>query len=165
MSALCRAQEVTRKRPRWLAGLRGFEPHCVEIEPVSPMAGLEPANKRLRAQQPQRLRRPYGSPSIWSWRGHAIGASNRRATPIPCGSPPSTAAWTRLGARNASEIDILTWRLLQACREAIPSIVAAPASISDSHCRPRAIAVTSFARVSERIGRASAGTITSRCRR
>src|SRR5262249_47115294 len=24
-------QEVTRKRPRWLAGHRGFEPRCVEI--------------------------------------------------------------------------------------------------------------------------------------
>jgi pimeloyl-ACP methyl ester carboxylesterase len=34
---------------------------------------------------------------------------------------------------------MLTWRLLQACREAMPSIVAAPASISDSHCRPRAL--------------------------
>jgi hypothetical protein len=32
------------------------------------------------------------------------GASNWRATLIPCGSRPSTAALTRLGARKASEI-------------------------------------------------------------
>jgi hypothetical protein len=41
--------------------------------------------------------------------------------------------------------------LLQASRAAMPSIVAAPASISDNHARPRAMAVTSFVRVSERI--------------
>jgi hypothetical protein len=39
---------------------------------------------------------------------------------------------------------------LQASRAAMPSIVAAPASISDRHSRPRAIAVTRFVRVSER---------------
>jgi hypothetical protein len=48
---------------------------------------------------------------------------------------------------------MLTWRLLQASRMATPSIVAAPASISDSHCRARAIAMTSLTRVSERTGR------------
>jgi hypothetical protein len=32
------------------------------------------------------------SPSIWCWRDHATGVSNRRATPIPRGSRPSTAA-------------------------------------------------------------------------
>jgi hypothetical protein len=47
------------------------------------------------------------------------------------------------------------------------SIVAAPASISDSHRRPRAIAVTSLARVSARIGQISpelSGTMISRWR-
>jgi hypothetical protein len=63
------------------------------------------------------------SPSISCWRDHAAGASNRRATPIPSGSRPSTAALTRLGARNASEIVIYTWRLLQVSRAAMPSIV------------------------------------------
>jgi hypothetical protein len=101
---------------------------------------------------------------------NAIGASNRRATPIPDGSRPSTAALMRLGARKASEIVIWTWRLLQASRVAMSSMVAEPASISDSQWRPRAIAVTSLARVSERTGRASAcdepsGTRTSRWRR
>ena len=62
--------------------------------------------------------RQCASPSIECLRGHAAGASNRRATPIPCGSRPSTAALTRLGARKASEIVMLTWRLLQACRAA-----------------------------------------------
>jgi hypothetical protein len=49
-------------------------------------------------------------------------------------------------------------------------MVAVPASISDSHCRPRATAMTSLSRFSARIGRASAcdeptGTIRSRWRR
>jgi hypothetical protein len=34
---------------------------------------------------------------------------------------------------------MLTWRLLQASRVAMPSTVAVPVSISDSHCRPRVI--------------------------
>jgi hypothetical protein len=50
---------------------------------------------------------------------------------------------TRLGARKANDIVMLTWRLLQASRAAMPSIVALPVSISDNHCRPRAIAVMS----------------------
>jgi hypothetical protein len=105
------------------------------------------------------------SPSIWCWRAQATGASNRRATPIPCGSRPSTAALMRAGARKANEIVMLTWRVLQASRAAISSIVAVAASISDSHWRPRAIAVTSLARVSERIGRARASDEPSRTMR
>src|ERR1700693_5079140 len=46
------------------------------------------------------------------------------------------AALTRLGARKAREIVMLTCRLLQPSRTAMSSIVAAPAPISDSHCRP-----------------------------
>jgi hypothetical protein len=33
--------------PDQSAPMRGFEPRCVEFEPVSPTAGLKPANKRL----------------------------------------------------------------------------------------------------------------------
>jgi hypothetical protein len=47
--------------------------------------------------------------------------------------------------REASEIVILTCRLLQASPAAMSSIVAVAASISDSHRRPRAIALTSLA--------------------
>jgi hypothetical protein len=50
-------------------------------------------------------------------------------------------------------------------RAAISSIVAVAASISDSHWRSRAIAVTSLARVSERIGRARASDEPSRTMR
>src|SRR5438034_7139314 len=45
-------------------------------------------------------------PSIAYWRNHSAGASRRRVTPMPRGSRPSTAAFTRSGARNASEIVI-----------------------------------------------------------
>src|SRR5712672_2813739 len=51
-------------------------------------------------------------PSIAYWRDHSAGASRRRVTPMPRGSRPSTAAFTRSGARNASEIVILTCRML-----------------------------------------------------
>jgi hypothetical protein len=53
-----------------------------------------------------------------------VRSSDRRmrATPIPRGSRPSTAALTSLGARKASDIVILMWRLLQASRAAMPSI-------------------------------------------
>jgi hypothetical protein len=86
------------------------------------------------------------------WDQPRYGASNGRATPIPLGSRPSTAALTRLSARKASEIAIWMCRLLQASRVAMPSIVALPLSLSDSHWRPRAIAVTSLTQESERIG-------------
>jgi len=43
---------------------------------------------------------------------HSAGASRSRSTPIPRGKRPSTAARTRSGARNASEIVMLTWRTL-----------------------------------------------------
>jgi hypothetical protein len=42
----------------------------------------------------------------------------------------------RLGGRQANEIVMLTCRLLQPSRAAMSSTVTAPASISDSHCRP-----------------------------
>src|SRR5262245_63311460 len=72
-------------------------------------------------------------PSIAYWRDHSEGASRRRVTPIPEGSRPSTAACTSLGARKASEIVILTWRMLHFSRAAICStVVILPATISAS---------------------------------
>src|SRR5947208_3556985 len=95
-------------------------------------------------------------PSIAYWRDHSAGASRRRVTPMPRGSRPSTAAFTRSGARNASEIVILTCRMLHLSRAAICSTpVTVPATISSSRRRPRAIDATSVARVSARIGRRS----------
>src|SRR6516165_1010585 len=55
-------------------------------------------------------------PSIVYWRDHSAGASRRRVTPMPRGSRPSTAAFTSSGARNASEIVILTCRMLHFSR-------------------------------------------------
>ena len=76
---------------------------------------------------------------------------------MPRGSRPSTAVCTSLGARNASEIVILTCRMLHISRAAIWSTLTLPAMISSSQRRPRAIDATSVARVSARIGRASCG--------
>ena len=76
---------------------------------------------------------------------------------MPRGNRPSTAACTSLGARNASEIVILTWRMPHCSRAAICSTLTLPATISSSQRRPRAIDATSVARVSARIGRASYG--------
>src|SRR5437588_10690998 len=39
-------------------------------------------------------------PSIAYWRNHSAGASRRRVTPMPRGSRPSTAAFTRSGANH-----------------------------------------------------------------
>jgi hypothetical protein len=60
-----------------------------------------------------------------------------------------------VSVRGREETVIWTWRLLQDSRVVMASI-AVPASISESQCRARAIAVTSLTRASERIGRASA---------
>jgi hypothetical protein len=57
MSALCRIQEVTRERPRWLAGLRGFEPRCVEFEPVLQSVAADKDRRRRRL-----FRRPVDDP-------------------------------------------------------------------------------------------------------
>ena len=48
------------------------------------------------------------SPRASNCRLHSAGASRSRSTPIPRGKRPSTAARTRSGARNASEIVMLT---------------------------------------------------------
>jgi hypothetical protein len=91
-----------------------------------------------------------------SRRDHSDGPSQSRATPIPRGKRPSVAALTRSGARKASEIDMFTCRTLHCSRAAIFSAsVTAPAMISWSQRRPRAIDATSLARVSARMGRVS----------
>ena len=52
------------------------------------------------------------NPKASNCRLHSAGASRSRSTPIPRGKRPATAARTRSGARNASEIVMLTWRTL-----------------------------------------------------
>jgi len=77
---------------------------------------------------------------------------------MPRGSRPSTAALTSSGARNASEIVILTCRMLHLSRAAICStVVTVPVTISSSQRRPRAIDAMSVVRVSARMGRRSCG--------
>ena len=63
------------------------------------------------------------NPSASNCRLHSAGASRSRSTPIPRGKRPSTAALTRSGARNASEMVILTCRTLHFWRVAICSNV------------------------------------------
>jgi hypothetical protein len=48
------------------------------------------------------------NPRVSNCRLHSAGASRSRSTPIPRSKRPSTAALTRSGARNASEMVILT---------------------------------------------------------
>ncbi len=48
------------------------------------------------------------NPRVSNCRLHSAGASRSRSTPMPRGKRPSTAALTRSGARNASEMVILT---------------------------------------------------------
>ena len=138
-SSLCRDQ-------RYRAGIFGRVVSGLS-KPV-PGAGPE---LHLKERQDQ-----IGKPSIAYWRDHSAGASRRRAMPIPRGNRPSTAAFTSSGARNASVIVILTCRMLHLSRAAICSTpVTVPATISSSQLPPRAIAATSVARVSARIGRRS----------
>src|SRR5439155_9198278 len=88
---------------------------------------------------------------------HAAGMSARRATPMPRGSRPAMAAFTRSGARKASEIVMLTFRMLHRSRLAMLSAFAfASARSSSSQRRPRAIDATRSARDSERICRLQA---------
>src|SRR5258706_16336715 len=48
------------------------------------------------------------SPSASNCRLHSVGGSRSRSTPMPRGRRPSIAALTRLGARKASEMVMLT---------------------------------------------------------
>ena len=93
---------------------------------------------------------------------HSAGKSVRRATPMPYGSRPSMAALPRSGARKASEIVMLTFRTLQPSRSAMWSVVMDASVVSSSsQRRPRAMATTNVARVSDRIGRACCGGVPS----
>jgi hypothetical protein len=101
-----------------------------------------------------------GRPSISCCRDHSKGRSVSRVTPVPCGSRPSMAALTRSGARNASEIIILIFRVLHPSRFAMVSELAATSVINSlSQRRPRAIEATSVARVSDLIGRTCRGDV------
>jgi hypothetical protein len=103
-----------------------------------------------------------GKPSISCCLDHPAGKSVRPATPMPWGSRPSMAALTRSGARKASEIVMFTLRMLQFSRFAMLSVVIDASVVSSSsQQRPRAMAATNIARVSERIGRACRGGIPS----
>ena len=65
------------------------------------------------------------SPSASNCRLHSAGASRSRSTPMPRGKRRSTAALTRCGARNASEMVIFTCRTLHFWRVAICSMLMA----------------------------------------
>jgi hypothetical protein len=52
------------------------------------------------------------NPRVSNCRLHSAGASRSRSTPMLRGKRPSTAALTRFGARNASEMVMLTCRTL-----------------------------------------------------
>ncbi len=83
------------------------------------------------------------SPSASNCRLHSVGGSRSRSMPMPRGRRPSTAALTRLGARKASEMVILTCRTLHFSRVQISAtVVTRPETTSSSHRRPRAIALT-----------------------
>jgi hypothetical protein len=56
------------------------------------------------------------SPSVSNCPLHSVGGSRSRSIPIPRGRRPSTAAFTRLGVRNASELVMLTCRTLHFSR-------------------------------------------------
>jgi hypothetical protein len=67
-------------------------------------------------------------------------------------------ALTSSGARKASEIVLLIFRVVQLSRPAMLSVVAAGSAMSSSsQRRPRAIDATRIARFSERMGRVSGG--------
>ncbi len=75
---------------------------------------------------------------------------------MPRGRRPSTAALTRLGARKASEIVILTCRTLHFSRaQSSATVVTRPETTSSSHRRPRAMALIKRVRRSNCSGRTS----------
>src|SRR5262249_50705795 len=135
----CRLATSARQRRPLQCLLRQSHGNSKTILPTAGPAGLAQTTPEARpsVREPEHLMlaRPHDR------RVEQAGDAD------PCGRRASAAALTRIGARKASEIVMLTWRLLQASRPAIPSTVAAPASISDNHCRPRAMAVTSLTRV------------------
>jgi hypothetical protein len=96
------------------------------------------------------------SPSASNCRLHSVGGSRSRSMPMPRGRRASTAALTRLGARKASEMVMLTCRTLHFSRaQSWPIVVTRPETTSSSHRRPRAMALTTRARRSNCSGRTS----------
>jgi hypothetical protein len=96
------------------------------------------------------------SPSASNCRLHSVGRSRSRSMPMPRGRRPSTAVLTRLGARKASEMVMLTCRTLHFSRaQSSLTVVTRPETTSSSHRRPRAIALTRRARRSNCSGRTS----------
>ena len=67
-----------------------------------------PSRRAVRRSWRRSIQGLCQSPSMCHCRDHSIGASIRRVTPIPRGSRPCIAAVTRSGARNESEIIIMT---------------------------------------------------------
>jgi len=63
--------------------------------------------QKMRASSSFRIYRGF-NPRVSNCRLHSAGASRSRSTPMPRGKRPSTAALTRSGARNASEMVMLT---------------------------------------------------------
>ena len=129
--------------------------------PVSASKNSVPGDWILGRNRPadarDRLLRMFASSSVRTYCGfnpsasncqlHSAGASRSRSTPMPRGKRLSTAA---------SEMVILACRTLHFWRVAIYSmLVAEPETISSSHLRPRAIALTRRARRSMRVGRTS----------
>ena len=87
------------------------------------------------------------SPSASNCWLHSVGGSRSRSMPMPRGRRPSTAALTRLGARKASEIIMLTCRALHFSRaQSSVTLVTRPETTSSSHRRPLAMALTRRAR-------------------
>jgi len=95
--------------------------------------------------------RGWAEPSGAIFYSVSFGIYNRSADrsdsltiPTSWGSLPSIASLTMAGARKASEIVMLTWRMLQPSRAAISSIDrAAPVTSSFNQARPLAMDVTS----------------------
>jgi hypothetical protein len=74
------------------------------------------------------------SPSVSNCRLHSVGGSRSRSIPTPRGRRPSTAALTRLGARKASEMVMLTCRTLHFSRtQSSATVVIRPETASSSH--------------------------------
>jgi hypothetical protein len=51
MSALPTQREITAQRPRWLAALEGFEPVCVDFEPVYSHHSIQPSPAMMTGGQ------------------------------------------------------------------------------------------------------------------
>ena len=87
---------------------------AVGLRPPRPMGNsgiLGFFGAKTDLSSPVRIYRGFNPRASNCWL-HSAGASRSRSTPMPRGNRPSTAARTRSGARNASEIVMLIWRTL-----------------------------------------------------